>query len=917
MVSVSKYPTGAAYERVEKDQWGTYTETKYNYIDRVKVADGYYAYTTLIASKSGTASKPGRVKTTGFGFNIPNGARIDSITVEWKNYVRNNSGGTSYAPNIPSVKANLLGNSTLASKVKTKTGPVPTSATRWSLSWTASETGLSNDVLRQVINSSGFGVYLNPQRNTTNNIGYYYVDYVKVTVTYSIPSWSIDVSSTPHTDPDKRNISVYIQDSAGIVKSGTYQVQLSLSEGLSVTSVALCEGSLSGGVWTAAVQSDSRADLQFTVKTSTQGTGNYTVTASFTPLDTGLSDSDTFSLTLTPPAIGGLVPSYSYSETDEYAALPSTGSYGTSFTLTNTSGSAVSCTVEYDTTDYAGYTVTGGSFTEGTPGTWTINASSTSTLTLKYNPTGKRYIRILKDSTVLYRRAIVPYDYNEKGYGYLRYPVNDDRSGEYRFTTQIRASTTLQYPHLLIQAPGCGYNVRVYDLNGNEVAVKSFGSYNLYRDYVTIDFTFITTNGVGWVDIEGPASYSDWDRTAYTLDILTPVLTYLQGGVQDSGGVQWFSSGSTHTIDLEPGESSEVKQFKVSNASVTGNIYGASVKFSYTSTQPVTIHVMGVYKEDVVYHRSFNLPATSTPEEVQVGGPGDFLGLDATGDSIVSALNDMTTSVNLKLKNPGGGPARVKITDPALYLHYAEDPGADGFSFNGRHSSQYNAFLSDMKDPQGENRSVKFYEAKNTDLKIPGGWQGETRELEMKISVMGDDLRESRELSRYISEWLSTDFWGDGSVGYGELVFDFDPTITYKVIRTEPITSEIKGAGYIDLTVKFTIIEAYNSSGGCGGEYGTIRGVRSVRPTIDIICTGGPVTLVESISGAKIILKGEWKAGDELTIDCRRRRVYNSNGKFIRGAVDIGSDWFELKGKYDLRGSAGCRVTRISYTEYY
>src|SRR5690606_25956958 len=143
MPTVSKYPGSATYERVEKNKWGAYTETTYNYIDRVKKADGSYAYTSTIASKSGTASKPGRIKTYNYGMGVPAGARVDSITVEWKNYIRNPSSGTTGVPNIPSVKVNLLGNTTLQSKVKTKSAVVPTSATVWSLTWTASETGLT------------------------------------------------------------------------------------------------------------------------------------------------------------------------------------------------------------------------------------------------------------------------------------------------------------------------------------------------------------------------------------------------------------------------------------------------------------------------------------------------------------------------------------------------------------------------------------------------------------------------------------------------------------------------------------------------------------------------------------------------------------------------------------------------------
>lgn len=157
MASVTLYPNSATYERVEKyyengKVYDYYTETIYYYIDRVKKADGSYAYTSTIASKAGTQSKPGRIKVYGFNANIPAGSRIDSITVEWKNYIRNSKGGTTGIPNIPSVSVNLLGNTTLQSKIKTKTGPVPTSAATWSLTWTASETGLTQDQLLQVVN---------------------------------------------------------------------------------------------------------------------------------------------------------------------------------------------------------------------------------------------------------------------------------------------------------------------------------------------------------------------------------------------------------------------------------------------------------------------------------------------------------------------------------------------------------------------------------------------------------------------------------------------------------------------------------------------------------------------------------------------------------------------------------------------
>src|SRR5690606_1645098 len=208
--------------------------------------------------------------------------------------------------------------------------------------------------------------------------------------------------------------SVSLRDTAGVVKSGKYSVSISLSDGLVIDSVGTCEGSQLGATLDAQIQSDSQADLSFVVRTTLTGTAAHSVTFRCTPPGSNeVSDTRAFSLTLAPQGVNGVTPSYTYTESDEYTALPSTGSDPTDFTVTNSDASSKTLNVYYDTTDYSSYTVTGGSFSPGNPGVWTVNASSTSTLKLKYNPTGKRFIKIVEasTSTVLFRRLVVPYDY--------------------------------------------------------------------------------------------------------------------------------------------------------------------------------------------------------------------------------------------------------------------------------------------------------------------------------------------------------------------------------------------------------------------------------------------------------------------------------------------------------------------------
>lgn len=156
------------YQRVEKDQYGTYTETTWSDTGNLKYDDGKYAKTSLIASKSGTVSKPGRLIAKGFSGSIPDNSKINSVTVEWEEYIRNPNGGTTGVPNIPARYVCLYYGSSCYSSTKTVSSAVPTSATKRTLTWSSGE--LPSGFSKSTLTSSSFGAYLNPARNTTYNI---------------------------------------------------------------------------------------------------------------------------------------------------------------------------------------------------------------------------------------------------------------------------------------------------------------------------------------------------------------------------------------------------------------------------------------------------------------------------------------------------------------------------------------------------------------------------------------------------------------------------------------------------------------------------------------------------------------------------------------------------------------------------
>ena len=258
-------PTQMAYERIEKDRYGTYTETVWYNLSRIKEKDGSYASTSQIASRKGTVSKPGRVKAHTLTGTIPVNAKITKVRVEWRWYVRNPSGGTTGVPTIPGVYVCLWksGAGCKTSTVSTTTA-APTSA---GTSYAEFTTGLPT---RSELLSGGYGAYWNPKRNTSYNPGYLYLDNIHFIVTYTEPSYTVQVQGTEACDRDDEVTYTFtLSDANQCPHTQNVPVNLSFSSDFHVTGYTTTDGSFdpSSMVWSALPGSGGSATL--TVKGST------------------------------------------------------------------------------------------------------------------------------------------------------------------------------------------------------------------------------------------------------------------------------------------------------------------------------------------------------------------------------------------------------------------------------------------------------------------------------------------------------------------------------------------------------------------------------------------------------------------------------------------------------------------------
>ena len=165
----------------------TYSQTadsnnaKFNNLVTLKSASGY-AETNTISKKGGTHPKPSTVTATNFQFNLPTGAEVTKIKVEYAH--RKLATTKDKYPSIPAPTIDLVGAS-----AKAKTGVAPLGVTKTnSITWTGNWT-------RSVINSANFGVKIAYKSNTSKDYtGKVRLSLLRITVEYKLPNFAIALS---------------------------------------------------------------------------------------------------------------------------------------------------------------------------------------------------------------------------------------------------------------------------------------------------------------------------------------------------------------------------------------------------------------------------------------------------------------------------------------------------------------------------------------------------------------------------------------------------------------------------------------------------------------------------------------------------------------------------------------------------
>ena len=191
-------------------------------------ASGKHAITKLIKGKSDSPNRPSTVSCTNFKLNLPTGARVTSVKVEYRHDLQ------PYNSKYPSINAptiSLLGVSGYSVKGK---APNKTMTTR-SLTFTPKK---STDFSSAKLNSNGFGVKIKYPTNANKNSGYLRISFVRITVNYKTPSFTLAYSCNPRQPEQGGKANVTLKCSNKNLTDYTPTITVTTPAGFTLTDVA-------------------------------------------------------------------------------------------------------------------------------------------------------------------------------------------------------------------------------------------------------------------------------------------------------------------------------------------------------------------------------------------------------------------------------------------------------------------------------------------------------------------------------------------------------------------------------------------------------------------------------------------------------------------------------------------------------
>ena len=919
-----------------------------------------FATSATINGKNSTPNRPSTLSFTNFGFEIPNGADITKITVE---YFDEQDGDTDF--NIPAPTVTLLSVNGFS---QVSTAPRKGLPTRHLIVWD------NSNLTRSQINSTDFGFKVDYPANLGNGSGTLFFQVVMIKVEYTPSEYSLQLkkasggynqqdyvleASISNLNLTSNNPRVTITNPSGFsfkrgegtgewTTSGstvTWNPKLSRSVGTSTcrlvydTEVTFPDSTTAyTGTFSMVENLNSTTTTHNAVILHTPSSeGSETVTGQVTITENTIS-----SLTLLKPEMNYEIPvnllldgacfSFPMNENNEpifnsestpvkyYLAGATTWYDGTTY-----SNSKYECKLASD--DY----ISKIKFTS--VGRYIIKCYDTvsnSTDYSTYEDLTPKAIILLEAEPVRTSLAFPNFtvltltqeELNRLGDGY-----------EYILQCDLKHTTTDTYERDWYTNNRIGIcnatfentptNEDIY--NNAEYWSNALTTVNSYES-LECEFTYNSDNPLYIIitgDFTNETSTYGYDKgeISFTEPCIIEKQVYTgreQTGTYPVPILNLLSSTGNATLTVPTGSTStRIRLYDFPNTT-TGNyaIRGIEIQGDIDSTDNLVLYANIINPTGEMGQRSIILSPSDNGKTFTLGSLGDLWGFN------ILTLTDLGSwELELSTSNIlNNSPATLVLRDitATFYIEKVESQNIT-VSIDGEDLSYYGAFIEDVHIPEGLETDTRYLTIDGTDTNDAYRQNIREKAIEITFNISECDLKTSTDMLRQVTKLLVNERDDYNRPIPKQVTFSHYPNdyFEYVLENTLDITTEVSG-----YTVKAKLVipsgTSYSLDDTVTNTVGYAQGLAPVKPVITIQPSQPNIQLSETISDQtfNIGYSGDWN-NSIVEINCDNRKVYlidDDNRTDISKYVDHNSDWFRLQGEYSFEG-VNCIIRTVTFNE--
>ena len=307
-------------------------------------------------------------------------------------------------------------------------------------------------------------------------------------------------------------------------------------------------------------------------------------------------------------------------------------------------------------------------------------------------------------------------------------------------------------------------------------------------------------------------------------------------------------------------------------------------------------------------------------ESLSVGGIGDLFGYLPTD---LTNLKDWV--VEIETSNVFTEPVDITITNLQLKVYYISiEKQVVSCYIDGEDLAFYGAFITDLNVPAGLKTSTSLLGIDGTDTNYAYRQNVREKEITLKLDVGDCNLLDSTNQLKQLTQLIVNEKDQYNRPIPKKIQFSNYPDLYWEYIIVDSFDTDLDISTY-SLDVKLTVPSgtAFNVNDTMVNNAGYVQGLVSVNPIITIKPLATTVTLTEEESNQKFIISySEYEEDDLYIIDCENRTVNirktnaaNDNDDVdISSYVDFNSDWFVINNDFLFNG-LNCMIQTVQYTE--